>query len=97
MRLALVNPISQTSPDRWSVPSVTSNRQSIAVQMGRHLRTLGADVTVFMAEPFRPVRSDEGVPCVYLPVRRTVLSPPAQIPWMPSLPARSRRGISMRF
>lgn len=85
MKICLVNPISQTSPDRWSVPPVESNRQSITVQMARHLESAGATVTVVMADPFTPDVADEGVECVYLPVRRTPLSPPAQIPWMKGL------------
>lgn len=92
MKLAIVNPISQTSPDRWSVPPVTSNAQSITVQMARELCRLGTDVTVFMAAPFTPAVPDEGVSVKYLPVIPTPLSPPAQIPFMPSLVREVRAG-----
>jgi len=93
VRLCIVNPISQTSPDRWSVPPVLSNRQSITVQMGRHLAAAGADVTVMMADPFRPERADEGVRCLYLPVSRNPLAPPAQIPWMKHLADEVSDGV----
>lgn len=92
MRICIVNPISQTSPDRWSVPPVVSNRQSITIQMARHLEVAGSSVTVMVADPFAPELHDEGVECLYLPVVRTPLTPPAQIPWMRGLAGRVAAG-----
>lgn len=92
MRVCIVNPISQTSPDRWSVPSVISNRQSITVQMGRHLEEQGAEVTVIIGDPFKPQVRDEGVHCEYLPVAKSPLAPPAQIPWLRGLSAEVAGG-----
>lgn len=92
MRIAIVNPISQTSPDRWSTPRVVSNRQSITVQMARHLESLGAEVTMIMAAPFRPEVSDEGVECHYLEIARVPWAPAAQIPWMKGLGPEIERG-----
>lgn len=80
-----MNPISQTSPSRWTAPRVISNRQSIGVQIGRGLERLGHECTVVIAEPYRPETSDEGVACIYLPVRHTPLSPVSQLPWMRGL------------
>lgn len=88
----MVNPISQTSPDRWTVPEVTSNRQSISIQLSRALEDAGHEVTVFMASPFEPSMSDEGVEVKYLPVSTTRLSPPAQLPLMPTLASEVNAG-----
>lgn len=92
MRIAVVNPISQTSPDRWTIPEVLSNRQSISIQLARALETAGHEVTVFMASAFKPSQDDEGVTVRYLPIRQTLLSPPAQLPFMPSIAAEVRAG-----
>lgn len=92
MRIAIINPITQTSPDRWSVPAVQSNRQCIAMQLGRALERLGDDVTVISAEPFRPVVSDEGVSTVYLPVSGAPYAPQAQLPMMRGLARMLREG-----
>lgn len=85
MRIAIVNPVSQTSPNRWSVPPVVSNAQSIGVQLAREVVSAGNEATVYMAEPFSPATSDEGVDARYLPVVGSPVSPSAQLPFMPSL------------
>jgi glycosyltransferase involved in cell wall biosynthesis len=85
VRIAIVNPVSQTSPNRWNVPPVVSNAQSIGVQLAREIAATGNEVTVVMAQPFRPATSDEGVDARYLPVVGSPVSPSAQLPLMPSL------------
>lgn len=92
MRICIVNPISQTSPDRWTVPPVLSNSQSVAVQLARHIELCGAQCEVFMAAPFAPAVADEGVSCTYLPVIQSPFTPAAQIPWMPQLVDNVRGG-----
>lgn len=92
MRLAIVNPISQTSPNRWSPPKVESNAQSIAVQLARELKAAGHEPVVFMADAYVPSQHDEGVVTRYLPALTTPLTPPAQLPWMPSLAKEIRAG-----
>lgn len=80
-----MNPVSQTSPNRWSVPPVISNAQSIGVQLAREVVSAGNEAAVFMAQPFEPSTHDEGVDARYLPVVGTPVSPSAQLPFMPSL------------
>lgn len=92
MRVCIVNPISQTSPDRWTVPPVLSNSQSVAVQLARHIELRGAQCEVIMAGPFTPAVEDEGVNCRYLPVIQSPFAPAAQIPWMPQLVDNVRGG-----
>lgn len=102
MRIALINPITQTVDRPENLFSLlgktpqnraATDSEVLMVKLGQTMADLGHEVTLFVSDCFRPqtpYQPKGSFNIEYLPTKMKTLFPPAYLPWLPTLYQRLR-------